>query len=161
MQVTVCHGTKHESDASRREDSVDCVRCLFRRYDRHEHRPPHGGTPIALGNEEYHLELVLDAAKTKLVAYILYGELEKFIRIAAPSFVIAVVVEGRDEVLTFEAVASNATGETVGDTSMFEVRADWLKADSTFDGILEELPVRSSKYSRVSFKFPKGNDAKP
>ena len=129
----------------------------------HEHRPPHGGTPLALGQEEYHLELVPDFAKGKLAAYVLDGELDRFIRVAAPSFLITAVVEGRDEVLTFEPVASKATGETVGDTSKFEASIPWLTAETIFDGTLEELTVRATKYSRVSFKFPKGNDpdAKP
>ena len=28
----------------------------------HEHTPPHGGTPVVLGEEEFHLEFVRDAA---------------------------------------------------------------------------------------------------
>ena len=28
----------------------------------HEHKPPHGGAPVELGEEEYHVEFVLDAA---------------------------------------------------------------------------------------------------
>ena len=128
---------------------------------KHDHRPPHGGTVISLGNEEYHLELVHDPAKGKLVAYVLDGELDRFIRVAAPSFLIIVVVEGRDEVLTFQPVASKATGEAVGDTSMFEAHAPWITSETVFDGKLEELTVRTTTYSQVAFKFPKGNDAKP
>ena len=128
---------------------------------KHDHRPPHGGTVIALGNEEYHLELVHDPAKGKLVAYVLDGELDRFIRVAAPSFLIIVLVEGRDEVLTFQAVASKATGEAVGDTSMFEANAPWVTSETVFEGKLDELTVRTTTYSQVAFKFPKGNDAKP
>src|SRR5688500_557791 len=32
----------------------------------HHHTPPHGGTPVILGNEDYHLEFVLDASNGKI-----------------------------------------------------------------------------------------------
>jgi len=37
---------------------------------KHEHKPPHGGAPVVLGDEEYHVELVLDAPAGKLDAYV-------------------------------------------------------------------------------------------
>jgi hypothetical protein len=52
----------------------------------HEHKAPHGGTPVVLGNEAYHLEFVLDPATGKLSAYVLDGEMEKFVRTASPGF---------------------------------------------------------------------------
>src|ERR1022692_4220466 len=50
---------------------------------KHEHHPPHGGTPVVLGDEAYHIELVLDASAGTLQAFVLDGELENFIRSAA------------------------------------------------------------------------------
>ena len=47
--------------------------------------PPHGGTPVVLGNEAYHLELVVDAASGTLQVYVLDGEMENFVRVSAPS----------------------------------------------------------------------------
>ena len=38
---------------------------------KHEHHAPHGGTPVVLGDEAYHLELVRDPAKGKLQAFVL------------------------------------------------------------------------------------------
>ena len=125
---------------------------------KHEHKAPHGGTPVVLGEEEYHLEFVVNAASGKLNAYVMDGELENFIRISDESFLITAVVSGRDEVLTFQAVASKATGEKVGDTSLFEANAPWLEAEPSFDGVLSEITVRSKKFSQVHFKYPKGND---
>ena len=86
------------------------------------------GTPVVLGNEEYHVEFVLDVPSGKLQAYILDGELENFIRIQQPSFQVAAKLPDRQELLAFAAVANRATGETTGDTSLFEARADWLKS---------------------------------
>src|SRR5258708_6684476 len=100
---------------------------------KHEHHPPHHGTPVVLGDEEYHVELVLDAAAGKLQAFVLDGELENFIRIEPESFDITAKVSGRDETLALKAVANSATGEKIGDTSLFEAQADWLKTLTNFD----------------------------
>lgn len=125
---------------------------------KHEHKPPHHGTPIVLGKEEYHVELVLDAAAGRLQAYIMDGELENFVRLPAQSFEVAARLAGKEEVLTFKAIANNATGEKVGDTALFEAQADWLKTNAAFDAVLRQLTVRGTTYEKVTFNFPKGND---
>lgn|ERR1051325_3474802 len=125
---------------------------------KHEHVPPHHGTPVVLGNEEYHVEFVLDAPAGKLQAYVLDGELEKFIRVQQPAFEVAAQLPDRQLSLAFVAVANNATGETVGDTSLFEAQADWLRSATNFDAVLKDLLVRSNRYQNVAFNFPKGND---
>ena len=125
---------------------------------KHEQHPPHGGTPIVLGDEVYHVELVRVAAEGRLQAYLLDGEMENFVRSAAPSFQVDAIVDGQPQVLRFDAVANPATGETVGDTSLFEARADWVKANKTFDGIIKSLPIRGTTFSEVEFNFPLGND---
>lgn len=126
----------------------------------HQHKAPHDGTPVELGAEEYHVELVLDAAEGKMQAFILDGELEQFVRLAAESFEIAAKLPDKQETLIFKAVATAATGEKVGDTSLFEAQADWLKSSPTFDAVLKELTIRSKTYHDISFNFPKGNDEK-
>ena len=40
---------------------------------KHEHIPPHHGTPVVLGNEEYHVELVLDAPAGKRQELVMDG----------------------------------------------------------------------------------------
>jgi hypothetical protein len=123
----------------------------------HKDVPPHGGTPVELG-EDYRLELVLDAPSGKLDAYVLDGEFENFVRITAKSFQVTAHLPGREEVLAFKAVPNAATGETVGDTSMFETQADWLKATPVFDAVLQEITVGGSTYTNLAFNFPKGGD---
>ena len=125
---------------------------------KHEHKPPHGGTPVVLGKEEFHLELVLDPASGVLQAFVFDGELENFVRIDAASFEIVAKPAGKEETLVFKPVANGATGEKAGDTALFEARADWLKTTAAFDAVLRELTVRSHKYQGVAFNFPKGND---
>ena len=125
---------------------------------KHEHHPPHGGIPVVLGAEVYHLELVLDAGNGRLQAFILDGELENFIRSSAASFDVVAVVEGREQTLTFKPVANPATGETAGDTALFETQADWLKTTKSFDAVLKTLTVRGTTFNDVKFNYPKGND---
>jgi hypothetical protein len=125
---------------------------------KHEHHPPHGGVPVVLGDEVYHVELVLDAATGTLQAYIFDGELENFIRSSVPSIRIDATVNGAPQTLVLNAVANPATGETVGDTSLFETRADWLKSAREFDASLKSITVRGTTFTDVKFNYPKGND---
>lgn len=125
---------------------------------KHEHHPPHGGTPVVLGDEVYHLELVLDANAGKLQAFVLDGELENFIRSSAPSFEVVATVDGETKTLTFTSVANPATGETEGDTALFETQADWLKTTPNFDAVIKTINVRGTVFSDVKFNYPKGND---
>jgi hypothetical protein len=125
---------------------------------KHEHPAPHGGTPVVLGNESYHLEFVLDPVAGKLQAFVLDGEMENFIRSTAPAFKVIATVNGENRPLTFNAVADSATGEKIGDTALFEARADWLKIASQFDALLVSLPIRGTSFEAVKFNFPRGND---
>lgn len=125
---------------------------------KHEHKPPHGGTPVVLGHEEFHLELVLDSSVGVLQAFVFDGELENYIRIAAPSFEVVATFNGRKETLVFKAVTTNATGEKVGDTALFEAGADWLKTATNFDAVLTDLTIRTKRYQSVAFNFPMGNE---
>jgi hypothetical protein len=124
----------------------------------HHHHPPHGGTPVVLGDEQFHLELVLDAPTGTLQAYVLDAEMENFVRSPAPSIEIAATVNGGERILVLSAVANPMTGETVGDTSLFQVRADWLKSAASFDAVLRSIPIRGTTFSGVRFNYPKGND---
>lgn len=129
----------------------------------HQHTPPHGGAVVILGNEEYHLELVLDPANAKIQAYVLDSHMDKFIRLTNESFTVTAKLVGKPETLVFRAVPNAATGEKVGDTSQFEAEAGWLKLASAFAGEVDSLTIRKKKYEKVAFSLPKGNvpDAKP
>jgi hypothetical protein len=126
---------------------------------KHEHKPPHGGTPVVLGNEEYHLELVLIRSEGKVQAFVMDCELENFVRIPAKMFEVDVKLADNNLPLIFNALPNRATGETVGDTSAFEANSYWLKTNGTFDAMLKELTIRGKLYQNVQFNFPKGNDS--
>ena len=124
----------------------------------HEHKSPHGGTAVVLGEETYHIELVLDASTGTLQAFVLDGEMETFIRTAASDLVIETTINGKPETLELKATANSATGEVVGDTALFETRADWLKTTREFDGTLKTITIRGTTFTDVKFNFPKGNE---
>lgn len=124
----------------------------------HAHHPPHGGTPVVLGDEVYHIEMVLDPPTGTLQAYILDGEMENYVRSTMESFAITAKLPGHDESLRFQAVTNRATGETVGDTALFAVQANWLKTQSNFDAVLKQIIIKGQTFENVRFNFPKGND---
>jgi hypothetical protein len=115
--------------------------------------PPHGGTPMALG-DAFRIEWVLDAAAGKLQAYIMDDDMENFVRIAPTSFDVTAKLPGHEETLHFEAVPNTATGETVGNTSLFEAQADWLKTTKSFDAVIREINVKGTIFTQVAFNFP-------
>jgi hypothetical protein len=123
----------------------------------HVDQPPHGGTPVSIGDE--HLEFVRDSGAGRLDAYVLDDEMEEFVRIAMPSFEVVATVGGEKRPLVFAAVPNPATGETVGDTSCFSAQADWLRTTPQFDAVLTRLELKGETYTNVTFNFPKGNDA--
>ena len=124
---------------------------------RHRNLPPHGGTPICLGDDGFNLELVRDPATGTLQAFILDGEMEEFIRVADPKIDLLIERDGRKETLTLKPVADRVTGETVGDTCLFQTRADWLKGADPFKGVIRDLAIQDQKFHAVPFAFPEGN----
>jgi hypothetical protein len=129
-------------------------------HSHHEHKPPHGGTPVELGDHQYHLEFVHDAAAGVLKAYVMDGALESFVRIPAATFDVTAQVAGQEELLTFRAIANNATGETVGNTSQFEAQAEWLKRETKFSATVPAITIKGSTFTNVTFDFPGGKDGK-
>lgn len=127
----------------------------------HHHEPPHGGTAVDLGDEEAHLEFVLDAAVGKLTCYVLKPHMSGFQRITQEALELTATVAGKAETLTLKAVANAATGEKAGDTSQFETQADWLKTAKNFDAVLKSATVLGKTYSATKFNFPKGNEPEP
>ena len=111
-----------------------------------------------LGDEAYHLELLRDAQAGKIDAYLLDSEMEEFVRTSVASFEVTAVVGGERKTLVFQAVANPATGETVGNTSCFEARADWIAGTPAFDAALTRIEVRGTSFQNIAFNFPRGND---
>lgn len=120
----------------------------------HEHRAPHHGALVELGQEAAHLELVLDAKAGVLTAYVLDGEAEQAVRTAAHRLLLTIHRPKLE--LELAAVANPLTGETVGDTSEFRVQSKHLEGVSRFEGVIPRLTVRGVDYENVPVQFPGG-----
>ena len=120
----------------------------------HAHTAPHGGTLVEIGEHAYNLELLRDATTGKLTAWILDGHAENFVRIKTQTLELVAMPGGKFTPLTLQAVANPSTGETVGDTSQFEVQADWLKTTANFSGIFT-VEIKGTKFEKVEFHLEK------
>ncbi|WP_438481004.1 hypothetical protein [Oleiharenicola lentus] len=125
----------------------------------HHHEPPHGGTPVILGNEDFHLEFVRDAAAGSLTAYVLDAHMSQFVRLPAPAIELTVKFAGKTEPLTLAALPNLLTGEKIGDTSAFVGTGEWLKTTAEFEAVVTSVTIRGQNYANIAFAFPKGNDA--
>ncbi len=118
----------------------------------HVHAAPHGGTLLELGDHAYNVELVRDRTNGKLTAWILDGHAEHFVRLKSPTLEVIAMPGGKFTPLTLQAVANPATGETVGDSSQFEVQADWLRTAGEFSGIFT-VEIKGRKFEQVAYSL--------
>jgi hypothetical protein len=118
----------------------------------HAHTAPHGGTLIEVGEHAYNLEILRDAAAGKLTAWVLDGHAENFVRIKQPALDLVATVGGEKRALVLKAVANPATGESVGDTSQFEVQADWLKTAGDFGIVVPAIEIKGTKFGQIAAK---------
>ena len=123
----------------------------------HHHDPPHGGAGVTLGDEEAHIEFLVDAEAGTVTAWFFTPHMERYLRIKAESFEVLAKRADGEAKLTFTGVANAGTGETVGDTSQFVARADWLAGIEAFDALLPEVSIQGRVYRSVAFNYPKGN----
>lgn len=124
----------------------------------HVHTAPHGGTLVEVGEHQFSLEFVRDAAAGSLTLYVLDGHAENFVRLNARVIELVCEVKGRTEKLTLAAVANELSGETVGDTSQFAAQADWLKREGEFKGRIAALEIRGMAFKEIAFGFPVNED---
>jgi len=116
----------------------------------HVHVAPHGGTLVEIGDHAYNVELLRDRATGTLTAWILDAHAENFVRVKATTLALVAMPGGRYTPLQLRAVANPATGETVGDTSQFEIQVDWLKTAPDFAGIFT-VEIRGTTFRDVEY----------
>lgn len=121
----------------------------------HAHAPKHGGVLAELGEEEFHLEFVHSDTPGALLAYVLDAHVEGYVRIAAPSFAATALVDGLTHPLVFQAVPNHATGETAGDTALFEARAGWLASQPGLKISVPEIEIKGRRYAGVTADLPR------
>lgn len=122
--------------------------------DGHRHASPHGGVAIALGDHQFHLDVLADTHTGTLKAWILDAHAENFVRIAASNLAVTVLAPGRTSVVTLVAQANPATGETVGATSHFQGNSEDLRDLPRFDGVVPSLEIRGTTFRDIRFAYP-------
>lgn len=115
----------------------------------HVHTAPHGGLLVILGEETAHVELLHDADKGELRAYLLGAHADSPVRVTQES--IELSLDGIDKPLVLAAVASALSGETVGDTSEFAVTDPALKGAELKSGKIVKVEMLGMTYEAVAF----------
>jgi hypothetical protein len=115
----------------------------------HAHTAKHGGVALVLGDEEYHIEFTYGETPGTLQAFFFDGEMENYMRIAAASFPALARIGEEERALVFHATANPATGETVGNTALFEAHAEWLAAKPVLTLSLASITVKSRTYTNL------------
>jgi hypothetical protein len=121
-----------------------------------DHAPPHGGTPVVVAEDKFHLELVLDATAAKMQAYVLDGHLEKYVTVPETNFLLLAKAGGNTEQLAFQRAPDPASGKVPEKSSLFEAQGEWLKPLKTFEGSIPAITLNGKLYTNISFSFPKG-----
>ena len=126
-------------------------------HEPHYHEPPHGGAGVTLGNEDAHIEFLVDAEVGTVTAWFFKPHMEQYLRMKLESFEVLVKRSEGETKLVFEALANPGTGETVGNTSQFVATAEWLGKVETFDAVIPKITVLGKTYNNLEFNYPKGN----
>ena len=126
----------------------------------HSHEAPRGGALVELGDHVAHFEVLHSAQTGTLKFYAMDGHVEAPVRLTAPSLPVLITLDGAAEPIALElqAVASELTGETVGDTSEFAVTDERLIDQFTFQATLPSVDIRGVAFENVEFSFPEGNE---
>jgi hypothetical protein len=120
---------------------------------KHDHRPLRGGRLVEIGQHVAQVEIVHDAAAGTLTAYVMDGHASHAVRLPAKSLRVRIEVAGQEFAFDLKPVADALTGETVGDTSRFEVRADLLERIRSFRGVIVELNVFDRVFRDITFTY--------
>ncbi|MHC4137016.1 MAG: hypothetical protein ACYTDU_08275 [Planctomycetota bacterium] len=120
---------------------------------KHDHQPLRGGRLVEIGEHVAQVEIVHDAEAGTLTAYVMDGHASRAVRLPAKSLPVRIEAAGEEFALDLKPVADALTGETVGDTSRFEIQADLLKRTRSFRGVIVELDVFDRVFRDVTFTY--------
>jgi hypothetical protein len=120
----------------------------------HSHEPRHGGVAVVLGDEEFHVEFAHGEQPGSLLAYFFDGHMENYVRVATPAFPAIANIGGESRAVTFAAVASAASGETVGDTALFETTVPGFSGQLAIGLTVPELVVKGATFKDITATVP-------
>jgi hypothetical protein len=120
----------------------------------HVHAAKHGGVAVELGEHEFQIEFTHGDTPGTLLAYVMDGHMNEYVRIVAPNFAGTATVDGMTFPILFEATAEPATGEKIGDSSLFTARVAGLAPQSVIDLSLRALVIKGHTYENVTVRLP-------
>jgi hypothetical protein len=124
----------------------------------HVHVAPHGGELVAIAEEFFNAELLLNSETGDLRLYLLDAHAENPVRVDQAAIELTVQLDSVSHELSLAAVADALTEETVGDTSQFAVQSSALVGVTAFEGTLGRIEGRGEVFESTSFSFPAGHD---
>jgi len=135
-----------------------------------DHKAPHGGTLVALGDHQYHAEIVWDETAKTITVYVLDGEAEKAVPISAGEISLATGTGDKAEKHTFAAQPEEGDGEGKSsrfvstDKALFETFHDNDSAtgqiDLSIDGKSFAVPVVHQEHDHHDHEHDKHDDHK-
>lgn len=120
----------------------------------HAHAAPHGGVLVELGEHAYNVELVVQPDAGRLLAYLLSGHADQFVRSHMPSIELWIMDGDQSRELVLQPMANPITGEAVGNTSLFSAEAEWLKRGGAFTGVMKTISVGGARFEGIRFSVP-------
>lgn len=120
----------------------------------HVHAAKHGGVAVELGEHEFQVEFTFGDTPGTLLAYLLDGHMNEYVRIEAARFTATAKVDGETFPVMFEATADSATGEKVGDSSLFTAKIAGVPAGHTVDLVVPTLVIKGRTYTNVIARVP-------
>jgi len=106
----------------------------------HDEEGPHGGALFALGNEEYHAELVLDEKQSQVTIVLLDGAAKEQVAIEAPHLLVN--VRGGGAPRQYKLSPLYPEGQTTGPTAMYAAVGKTLMDDLHSHNAVAKLVVR-------------------
>ena len=122
--------------------------------DVHYHAPPHGGVLVELGEHGsgYNLELFLED-QGFLQIFVWDAHVDNLVRIEQENVDLLIPEDnGTQKTIVCTAVADAATGETVGDTSLF-ASSEKIADQLPIKGVIPSIKVTGKTYENVTFEF--------
>ena len=125
----------------------------------HYHAPPHGGILVELGEHGYgyNLEFYLED-QGFLQIFVWDAHVDNLVRIKQEKIDLLVPDgNGTQKTIVCAAVADAATGETVGNTSLFATSKS-IVDQLPLKGVIPSIKVIGKTYENVPFEFTKNSD---
>lgn len=144
------HDNAHEQDGDHEHEHEG--------EEGHVHEPLiEGGALVELGDHEANLEVHLDAEKGELVIYLVDAHASDYVRSKQESLDVTVEPdEGEAYTLKLGQVASELSGEKVGDSSKYRVQDDRLKGVGHFHGRVASVSMLGATYTAIDVAWPAG-----